>query len=270
MAFWTTEKSLTDGVPVELHQFQARGTSTYWRYADAPADVDYGGNTFTACYIEGEEIEQGSNALRNQTRVKVDWDNPYAWQYTVAAPEQVIDYTRYKAHGADVITSFIGVVIAVRFVQSDRQGKRHALILIDPAWNDLRESGLVLRSGRQCQVALYSTACGVSRGDYRTSGTILTVSGTAITSSAFGTQPIGWFRGGEFVVGNSYRKIISHTGTAIEISRAIHGLTAGAYFEAYPGCPHDVPGCRDRFDNLVNFRGQPDIPDANLWEDSFL
>jgi len=267
MAFWDDEKSLAAGKPIELHQFQARGTSTYWRYADAPADITYG-NTFSACYVKGEKIEQGSNALRNQTKVLCDWDNPFAWQYTSEYPEQCIDYTRYKGHGANFVTQFTGVVVAVRFLQEDRGGPRHAEILIDPAANDLRTAGLVLRSGRQCQVALYSTPCGVARAAYRTAGIVATVSGRIVTADALTTQPSGWFRGGDFVVGAARRKIVSHITDTIILSRTIYGLTAGMGFDAYAGCDHLCVTCASKFDNVANFRGQPLIPDANPWEDA--
>lgn len=273
MTYWDDEKSAASGVPVELHQFHARGTSDgYWRYADAPVNISYGGNTFAACYIKGEEIEQGSNALRNQTKVLCDWDNPFAAMFLTSIPEQAIDYTRYKAHGANTAVTFLGVVTAVRFRQAGREGKRHAEIFIDPAANDLRESGLVMRSGRQCQVALYSTPCGILRASYRVAGAAATVSGVTVTSGAFGGYPAGWFQGGDFltaggIVGQARRKIVYHLGATVKLSRLIYGLSAGTVFDAYPGCDHTADACKNKFNNILNFRGQPLIPDNDPWED---
>jgi hypothetical protein len=269
--FWTDEKSLQDGRPVELHEFHARGTGTYWRYADAPLDVTYGGNVFVARYIEGEAIQQGSNALKNQTTVKCDWDCPYAAQYQIAAPEEVIDYARYKTHDAtNFICSFVGVVIAVRFRQENRAGNRYVEIMIDPASNDLRESGLILRAGRQCQVPLYGPECGILRSGYRTSGIVATVSFTTITSSVFAGEPTGWFLGGDFVTGRGRRKIVYHLGSTIKLARALSGLLAGDAFDAYAGCDHTCSTCDVKFNNLLNFRGQPLIPDGDPWGDALL
>src|SRR4030042_1581931 len=120
MGFWDDEQSIAAGVPVELHHFQLLDTAGSWPYADAPADIVYGEYTYYARYIKGEEIEQGSNALKNQTKVLCDWDLPYAAQYLTAPPEGVIDYARYKGHGENFVTTFIGVVVAGRFVRQDR------------------------------------------------------------------------------------------------------------------------------------------------------
>jgi hypothetical protein len=269
MAFWDTEKSVTSGQPIELHQFHSRDTTTYWRYADAPADVTYSGNVYRARWIEGAGIEQGSNALKNQTTVRTDWACPFVAQYKIAPPEQVIDYTRHKAHGDDFITSFIGVVVAVRFKQTDRTGKRYAEIFIDPASNDLREAGLVLRAGRQCQVALYSTPCAIARNLWKASGTVTTVTGTTLTISVSG-YPVGWFKGGDFVTATARRKVIYHVGTTIILARSIYGLAAGEAFDIYAGCDHTALACVDKFDNLDNYRGQPLIPDSDPWGDMVL
>ncbi|OHB65750.1 MAG: hypothetical protein A2Y76_01610 [Planctomycetes bacterium RBG_13_60_9] len=275
MAFWDIEKAIASGVPVELHAFHARDTSDGdWYYADAPMDITYDGDLYLCRYrVQGDAIEQGSNALKNQTTVKADWDAPYVAQYMIAAPEQAIDYTRYKAHGADLVTNFIGTVVAVKFKQSDRQGKRHAEIIIDPVTNDLRESGLVMRSGRQCQVAIYSTECTLLRATYRVPGTVATVDGVTVTSDVFTGYPVGWFSGGDFIVssgtvGTARRKIVYHVTNTIKLTRPVHGLAAAADFDAYPGCDHTRTVCDGKYNNLLNYRGQPLLPDGDPWSDS--
>jgi len=37
-------------------------------------------------------------------------------------------------------------------------------------------------------------------------------------------------------------------------------LAVGDTFEAYPGCAKDIATCRDTFDNILNFRGEPYVP----------
>ncbi len=274
MAFWTIEQSIAAGIPVELHAFHADGTTDGdWYYADAPQDITYDGNLYVARYaVHGEKIEQGSNALKNQTIVKADWDCPFVAQYLTDPPEQVMEYARYKAHGGDTVTQFTGTVAAVRYKQTDRAGNRHAEIIIDPTENDLRKTGLVTRSGRQCQVCLYSAECGILRAAYRVAGTVITVSRTTVTGAILAGYPVGWFRGGDFVasapiVGTARRKIIYHVGNTVILSRPISGLVATAPFDAYPGCDHTKTMCNDKFANLDNYRGQDLIPDNDPWED---
>jgi hypothetical protein len=259
MTFWEKETSLIEAVPYELHEFQLGESATFWRYADAPTDVVYGGHTFAACYCSGGRIEQGGNVLKSQTIVKVDWRNPFAWQYTVAAPEEVVHYIRYKGHGADVMPIYRGDVVDVVFRQSDRQGKRWAEIVIDPVTAAMQRAGLVTRYSRHA--ALCSTAiCAVWPGDHN-SGTLDAVSGNTLTSAVFGEQADGWWTGGDIVVNGRRRKILQHIGDDIVISPGIPGVAAGQAFEVYPGCDHLVSTCHAKFNNREDYRGQPNIPD---------
>lgn len=261
MSFWDKETSLIEAAPYELHEFQLGESATFWRYADAQADVGYGGHTFVACYCTGGRVEQGGNVLRSQTVVKVDWRNPFAWQYTVAAPEDVVHYVRYKGHGPDVTAIYRGDVVDVVFRQSDRQGRRWAEIVIDPVTAAMQRAGLVTRYSRQCGVELYSGLCGVARADHKFFGTLDTVTGTTLTSATFGEQADGWWTGGDIAVNGCRRKIVQHVGDDVVISPGIPGVVAGQAFDVYPGCDHLVSTCHAKFNNRDDYRGQPNIPD---------
>lgn len=263
MTFWDDEKSLASGVPYELHEFRLGETSTYWRYADAPADVSYGGNTYTALYITGGEIESGVNALKSRTVVKCNWNNPFAWQYTIAPPNDIINYKRYKAHGANTQLIFTGEVISVIFKQSDRKGKRHAEIIIEPPRASLGRMGLISRYSRQCTVELYCSQCGVSRASYKQSGTLDSVSGNVLTSTTFGGEANGYWLGGDIVVNSRRSKIIAHSGNNVTILPFIYGLSAGNSFDVYPGCDHLIATCNSKFNNRNNIKAQPNIPFEN-------
>jgi hypothetical protein len=67
-----------------------------WRYADAPEDVTYDGNIYTACYISGDKIAIGTTPVKSRTKVKTNWNNPFTWQYTTAIPAGMIHYNRYR------------------------------------------------------------------------------------------------------------------------------------------------------------------------------
>lgn len=261
--FWTREESIDDGEPVELHEFHERGTAQWWTYCEGAQDKVYQGHTFTAVYIEGGRIEQGTNALKSQTTIRVDWSNPFADQYKTGAPEHVIDYVRYRGHAGHWTTIFRGVVLGVVFIQESRHGKRYAEITADPGENDLRESTLVPLFGRQCQVELGSTSCGIDLADYTLYGSVTSTSGLEVISSVFATKTNGWFAGGKFVVGDRQRKIVQHAGNRIKLASLLPNLSAGNAFTATAGCDHLQECCLARFNNLNNFRGQPLIPDSN-------
>jgi len=268
MNFADSEKSLTEGSPYELHELRLGETSTYWRYADAPANIEYDGNTFIAAYCPGGPIEQGVNVIKSRTNVKVNWDNPFAWQYTVCAPDGIVHYTRYKGYGTDVQAIFIGDVLDVVFRQEDRQGRRWAEIVIDPSTAAMQLKGLITRYSRQCQVDLYSDQCGVDRDDYKQLGTLDGVSGNVLESTTFGGESDGYWWGGDIIINGSRRKMVAHAGNYVTILPGITGIAAGDSFDAAPGCNH-LPAaggdCNAIFDNLDDYKGQPNIPDSNPW-----
>jgi hypothetical protein len=70
--------------------------------------------------------------------------------------------------------------------------------------------------------------------------------------------------GGEIIVGNAHRTIISHTGNSITINRPFRAdVLAGMSFSAYAGCDHLPDTCRYKFDNMINFGGRKDLPVTN-------
>jgi hypothetical protein len=259
------EASVSDAVPYELHEFQLGDTEVYYRYADAPADVVYDGHTFTACYCPGSEIQTGATVLKNQTVVKVNWTNPFAWLYATIPPEGVVHYTRYRGHADQVRRIFVGDVVQVIFKQSDRKGQRAAEITIDPASAALATAGLVDCYGRQCGVDLYSDLCGVDRDDFDVAGTIDSVSGNVLTSTTFGLSAENWFRGGDILVKGYRRAVIAHRGDTVTVWPALPEDVTDEAFTIWPGCDHLVATCHTKFDNRDNFRGQPNIPDDDIW-----
>lgn len=264
MGFWESEKSLAAGQPYELHEFCSGSGDgeTFWCYADAPHDIEYDGHIFTALYISGGPIEHGATAIKNRTIVKCDWTNPFAWQYRICAPNDIVHYVRYKGHGEDVVPIFRGDVVDVIFRQKDRTGERWAEIIIDPGTAAMARQGLVVRYGRQCGVELYSAACTMLRRDWEEPGELEGVSGNILTSSTFGEQAAGYWLGGDIIVGNHRRKIVAHDGDEITVLPIIPGLAGDEAFTAYPGCDHLAATCIVK-ENFDNFRGQPNIPDAN-------
>jgi Phage conserved hypothetical protein BR0599 len=265
VTFWDNEKSLDSGEPYELHEFRLGETSTYWRYADAPADISYGGNVFTSLYwIKGDAIESGVNAIKSRTTVRSNWNNPFAWQYAVCAPDDVIHYTRYKGHGSDVVRIFTGEVIGVTFRQDNRKGEgRRAEITIDPSTAAMQQIGLVQHYSRVCQVEIYTSLCGANRDDFKETGTLDDISGNVLTSTIFGAHDDDYWTGGDVIINTHRRKIVSHSGNTITIWPGIYGLTVGDAFDAAPGCDHLWASCDVKFNNGDNYKGQPNIPDDN-------
>ncbi|MEN6428594.1 MAG: phage BR0599 family protein [Phycisphaerales bacterium] len=260
------EASLDTGEPYELHEFQIGETAVYYRYADAPADVDYGGNTFTACYCLGGEIQEGATVLKDQTVVKVNWNNALALRWLQDPPEAIVHYVRYRGHGDQVRAIYRGDVIQVAFKQTSRKGDgRCAEITIDPSSAATARSGLVNCYSRLCGVDLYSDLCGVDRDEYAFEGAIESVSGRVLTSATFGLKGADWWLGGDILVKGHRRTVVAQSGDTVTIWPTLPEDVTGRPFTIWPGCDHLAATCASKFANSANFRGQKNIPDEDVW-----
>jgi len=240
-----------------------------WLYADAPYNIEYNGLIYKAAYMTGEKIEQGTTIIKSRTIVKTNWNNAFAWQYTIAPPSSIIHYKRFRGQGGSVVTVFTGDVMNVEFKQSSRKGERYAEITIEPPRAQLGSLGLISRYSRQCAVELYSTQCGVNPVFYAVDGSLSAVDGNTLTSTTFGTESDGYWNGGYIVVAGRRAKIIDHSTNDITIVPLIYGLNGTETFTIYPGCDHLQTTCDSKFSNLANYQGQPNIPLDNIFDEIF-
>jgi uncharacterized phage protein (TIGR02218 family) len=126
---------------------------------------------------------------------------------------------------------------------------------------------------RSCDALLGDARCGVDAGAaaIRGAGTVATVrSARSVTASGLAAYVSRWFEAGRLVWTSG-----ANAGAAVEV-RA-HGLAGGLAsldlwepmpapispgdtFQVTAGCDKSLASCRDKFANVLNFRGFPDLP----------
>jgi uncharacterized phage protein (TIGR02218 family) len=124
-----------------------------------------------------------------------------------------------------------------------------------------------------CAADLGDARCGLDLDDplYRGEGTVLVLNGvSAFTADGLSDFADGWFTGGRLTFTSG-----ANEGDAMEVKR--HRVVGGAViielwqamamavapddtFVVTAGCDKRFATCRDRFDNVLNFRGFPHIP----------
>jgi len=75
----------------------------------------------------------------------------------------------------------------------------------------------------------------------------------------------GYWVGGPITANGATRMVLAHTYDTVTLNDTIPGLAVGMTFELYTGCNRTDTICDSRFGNLLNFRGQPHIPDINVF-----
>lgn len=126
---------------------------------------------------------------------------------------------------------------------------------------------------RSCDALLGDARCGVdaAAAAIRGAGTVATVrSARSVTASGLSGYVSRWFEAGRLVWTSG-----ANAGAAVEV-RA-HGLAGGLAsldlwepmpapispgdtFQVVAGCDKSLASCRDKFANVLNFRGFPDLP----------
>jgi len=120
-----------------------------------------------------------------------------------------------------------------------------------------------------CQHTLYNAGCGLSRVAFSASASVASGSTTSsiIKSGAMGSKASGyWDLGGIlFTTGpnaNVMRTIKSFDGsnTLSLVNPLPYAPTVGDQFVVYAGCDKTMSTCTSKFNNVVNFKGFPYIP----------
>lgn len=116
-----------------------------------------------------------------------------------------------------------------------------------------------------CLNTLFDAGCSLSKAAYAVHGEVTSASLTQITTTL--TQAAGYFSLGTvtFDTGQNagvMRSIRSYANGVITLATPlISTVAAGDSFTATPGCDKLQATCANKFNNVINFRGFPFVPD---------
>lgn len=118
-----------------------------------------------------------------------------------------------------------------------------------------------------CDAALGDTRCGVTLASYTVTGSVTTATSARVFTDTTRTEADGYFDGGLITWtggdNNTYRMEIKTSTAAgvITLQQAMPNATViGDTYSLSAGCDKTLATCRDKFNNVVNFRGFPHVP----------
>lgn len=265
MTFAVRETSLQDAAPIELYQFDRLGF--YWRYTSANEDQTVGTNIFTAAAIKRGTIDQTNERSRSAITLTVPRDLPFVTLFRGAPPSDVILLTITMFHRGDNPVSessvvWMGRVANVKFTETTGE------IMCEPIHVTMRRSLLRRRYQLTCPHVLYDQGgCKLDKTLFAESVPDTTQSLNVLTAAGFATKPDGYFAGGwvEFGVGGSVERrfVTDHTGSQVVLDLPFLNFPASGQIVIYPGCDHAAQTCLDKFNNILNYGGQPFYGDKN-------
>ncbi|WP_323034930.1 phage BR0599 family protein [Pararhodobacter sp.] len=278
MTYASIETSPAEGRPYFLYQF-VEGAQI-WRFTsriDAWASAGSGGETITwepAAVAHGDVV-QTSEIERGRLELTWPLSHPFARRFLSPMGNTPVTLTIFRGH-----EQVLGETVAHwkgRVVGAEVEGPR-ILLTCESVFSTLRRAGVRAKYQRLCRHALYGRGCGLDIAEHWQTGTVTAVAANAITVPEAAEQPDGWFRGGVLRFGAQLGFITGHAGAVLLLSRPMPDLAAAVaapeldpetgdpvpvLVDIAPGCDLRAATCADKFSNLLNFGGFPEIPASN-------
>ncbi len=264
MSFSAYETSIDQGEPILLFAFSVGATRFLYTTADRP--ITWNGETYDSVPISRSSVRQTQEVRQQLLRVTGPRDISIASVYEQEPPTIPVALTitmfHYTDSAAQGVVDWVGRVTSVKWRQSNIEFQ------CEPVYASVQTAGLRRTYQIGCSHVLYGNGCGLAKSNFAYPGSVQSVSGFSITSSAWATLPSGLSFYGGFVQWQSAqgyqesRTIASVSGSTLTLDNAFSDIVVGTQVIAYPGCARTTQSCQ-AFGNILNFGGMPYIPTVN-------
>lgn len=258
----TQEVSRQEGMPAELYRFASDGLC--WHYTSADEPIVWQGDTYYPAEIRRGELQQSDEGHSMALEIALKATLAVARPFVAGTSPTPVAVTVYRVHRTDVdlqgIVFFPGAVAS----SAHRQG-----------WVTFRcvsTRQLLQRPiprqffQRPCNNVHYDEGCGLDPEAWKEPGTVQTINGLDVTVTSTHAGEAEYFSLGMIrIQGTTPRgMILVHTvGGVLRLLAPVPGLAVGMAVDLYPGCSRLVEACHQKYANLPNFWGFPEIPIHN-------
>lgn len=268
MSYSDIEESVELSQPVELYTFSYAGNT--FAYTNDTEDITLDGVEYAAIPIHRGETEQNGDAEKANMEITVSRDSEIGELFKTAPPSEPMTVTVHQYHRlmqGNKIVIWKGRVVALSWKGSE------LIMTSENVFASLLRIGVTRKFSRQCTHSLYSGQCRANREEH-----VIRTTAATIIKNTFRvpvTLPEGYYAGGYAVWRNANtgvterRPITENTETTVTIVGFPSGLLVDVVeITMYAGCDHTMNTCKDKFNNLVNYGGQPFIPLNNPFNGS--
>lgn len=266
MSWSDFEYSTASGMPVTLYEF-VRGDTRFYRYTNADRDITAMDAVWQQQAISDSGLSVGAG---DSMDITLPATNPVAMLYRSLPPSQPVRIRVHRLHVDDnqqeFRTVWIGTISEIK-----REGIDRARLVTASVASTFIRSGLRLTYGRACPYSLYDHNCRISPSAFGVGGlTISALDGVSITVNLPAGLPDGWFSGGylEWLSDGvtERRGLRAQSGNVLGLFGGSAGLSVGQSVTVYPGCDRTIATCNGKFNNVMNYGGQPHMPGKSPYQ----
>lgn len=265
MSYSALDLSDNQGNPYYLYRFTRQTVDTDFTNLEFDHTHATLGGPFLARAISHGDIYNGKNIRKADLPVTLPESDAFAQSYLQVRTPGVTAVKIWRGHLDDpddeVRIIFQGIVTRVR---SDGEGETELNCISSVHF--LKAKGLRPRIQRTCRHVLYNGLCRLNLANWLSAGTATAYVDNTYTITGADSQPDGYWLGGLLEYNGEYAFIVAHAGTSITVRIPIDSLdaqidaTSSVAVQLAPGCDRSAATCENKFNNLLNFGGFPDMP----------
>lgn len=271
MTFIDDESGVESSDPSEGIEFLLPVGS--YRFATGTRDVTINGSVFVAFPSTRADVPTPTfTMMATEVEVRIPIYHQLAQRYSGSEfPPRNVSVNIYRQQPTGVEQILRGQIESME-VEKTGSVMTTAVFKVPSRMAKLLDRKLpTVTISRKCPHFLYDANCRVSRAAYTVTGNVAAINGRTIrVDVAMDDQ---WARGGDVIHTASGEAMLVFYQTStfdmsgahafITMQGAIYGLAVGDEVKVAAGCSHSVTVCRNKFDNVPNFGGAPQLPLSN-------
>lgn len=272
------EASLTQGQPAEIYLFRyGTDPDSFFAYTDIAEPVTVGAITYEPLPLKRGKIVSSGTLDKSALSVEAPLSCGAVELFRIYPPDEIVTLVIRAGHVTDGTTGLDGdwpVIWSGRIIQCSRDNENGPIgtFTCEPASTSMRRTGLRRHYQLSCPHVLYAqgdSLCNADKAARTISTTVESLTTTSVTApaAALTGYSLNKFLGGtvEWIspAGRAVRSIIRISGSAFHLSGPTTGLIVGQAVSISLGCNHQTDDCDLIHHNILNYGGQPYIPQVN-------
>jgi hypothetical protein len=266
------------GQPAELYLFRyGTDPASYYAYTDITEPITVGAYVYQPLPIKRGKIVSSGTLDKSALSVEAPLSCGAVELFRIYPPDEIVTLVIRSGSITDGVTGTEGdwpVVWSGRIIQCSRDNENGPIgtFTCEPASTSMRRTGLRRHYQLSCPHVLYAQGDSLCNADKvaRTINTTvesLTTTNVTVPAADLAGYVLTKFLGGTIEwtspAGRAVRSIIRISGSAFILSGPTTGLAVADAVAVSLGCNHQTDDCDLLHQNILNYGGQPYIPQIN-------